>query len=183
MPECTIYEYLWDSNKNHLKDTALIYFDKKISYQELFEEIEKTAKALIDLGVGKGDVVTVITVSCVNSVVLFYALNRIGAVSNYINVLASAEEYEKYCRNAESEYVFVLDLFAEKAVTAIDQIGHGKVCVFSLDDYMPFPISVMYGLKMRKLKQYKNENVINWKDFLRKAEKIIHYHKFMIAEK
>ena len=137
----------------------------------MFEEIEKTAKALIEMGVGKGDVVTVITVSCVNSVILFYALNRIGAISNYINVLASAEEYEKYCRNAESEYVFVLDLFAEKAVTAIDQIGHGKICVFSLADYMPFPISVMYRLKMRKLKQYNNENVINWKDFFRKAEK------------
>ena len=153
-----------------MEDTALIYFDNKISYKRLFEEIEKTAKALIGFGVGKGDVVTVITVSCVNSVILFYALNRIGAISNYINVLASAEEYEKYCRNAESKYVFVLDLFAEKAVTAIEKIGHGKVCIFSLADYMPFPMSVMYGLKMQRVKQYKNANVTKWKEFLKKSE-------------
>lgn len=47
-------------------------------------------RALLEFGVTAGSVVTVITTSCVSSIVLFYAINRIGAISNYINVLASA---------------------------------------------------------------------------------------------
>lgn len=168
LPECTIYEYLWENNKNHLSNTALIYFDKKYSYKELFEEIEKTAKVLIAMGIKEGDVVTVITVSCVNSVVLFYALNRIGAISNYINVLASADEYEKYFRDADCKYIFTLDLFAEKAISAVDRMGYGQICVFSISDYMPFPISFLYGLK--KKKSHTRKSVIMWKDFMKKCE-------------
>ena len=90
LPECTIYELLWENNKNNLDDTALIYFDNKITYRRLFAEIEQAVRALLEFGVTAGSVVTVITTSCVNSIVLFYAINRIGAISNYINVLASA---------------------------------------------------------------------------------------------
>ena len=90
LPECTIYELFWENNKNNLDDTALIYFDIKIIYRRLFAEIEQAARALLEFGVTAGSVVTAITNSCVNSIVLFYAINRIGAISNYINVLASA---------------------------------------------------------------------------------------------
>ena len=176
LPECTIYEYLWGNNKNHLSDTALIYFDKKFSYKELFEEIEKTAKALIAMGIKEGDVVTVITVSCVNSVVLLYALNRIGAISNYINVLASADEYEKYFRDADSKYIFTLDLFAEKAMAAVDKRGYGQICVFSISDYMPFPLSFLYRLKMKK--SYTHKAVIMWKDFMKKRKASISLPSF-----
>ena len=90
LPECTIYELLWENNKNNLDDTALVYFDNKITYRRLFAEIEQATRVLLEFGVTAGSVVTVITTSCVNSIVLFYAINRIGAISNYINVLASA---------------------------------------------------------------------------------------------
>ena len=32
LPECTVYELLWEKNKDHLDDIALMYFGKKISY-------------------------------------------------------------------------------------------------------------------------------------------------------
>ena len=28
LPECTIYDYLWENNKAHLDDVALVYFDR-----------------------------------------------------------------------------------------------------------------------------------------------------------
>ena len=43
MPECSIYEYLWENNKEHLEEFALNYFDRKISYGELFEEMGKVS--------------------------------------------------------------------------------------------------------------------------------------------
>lgn len=44
-PTCTVYERIYNNNFNHPKETALMYFGKSISYQEMFDEIEKVAKA------------------------------------------------------------------------------------------------------------------------------------------
>lgn len=85
LPECTIYEYLWENNKDHLDDTALIYFGRKITYKELFENIDKTARAFFALGVKKGDIVIVCSVNIPETVYVFYALNRIGAISNMVD--------------------------------------------------------------------------------------------------
>ena len=32
LPDCSLYEYLWDCNKDHLDDDALNYFGAKITY-------------------------------------------------------------------------------------------------------------------------------------------------------
>lgn len=45
MPKCAIYDYLLESNKNHLSNIALRYFDRKTSFGELFDNIENAAKA------------------------------------------------------------------------------------------------------------------------------------------
>ncbi len=178
LPECTVYELLWKNNRNNPDDTALIYFDSKISYRRLFEQIEQAARALLEFGVTAGKVVTVITTSCVNSIVLFYAINRIGAISNYINVLASAEEFEKYFREAESEYIFSVDLFADKALAAIKNIGHGKLCVFSLKNYMPFVVANIYSLKYGKKQFEQGENIIYWKEFMSKGKHAVELPAF-----
>ena len=36
LPEKTLYQYIWDNNKNYLKNIALNYFGKKISYGTFF---------------------------------------------------------------------------------------------------------------------------------------------------
>ena len=50
IPRCTIYEYLWENNKDHLDEIAINYLDNEISFRELFNNIEKTAKAFLFFG-------------------------------------------------------------------------------------------------------------------------------------
>lgn len=54
-PNCSIYEYLHLRNENRLEYSAINYFGKKITYRELFDNIEKTVLALNALGVKKGE--------------------------------------------------------------------------------------------------------------------------------
>ena len=63
LPECTIYEYLWENNKDHLDDIALIYFGKKITYGELFENIDKAARAFAAIGIKNNDIVVLCTLN------------------------------------------------------------------------------------------------------------------------
>ena len=85
VPECTIYEYLWENNKDHLDDVALIYFGRKITYSELFANIDKTTAAFSSIGVKNGDVVAICSVTIPEVIYCIYALNRLGAVSNMID--------------------------------------------------------------------------------------------------
>ena len=67
-------------NKNRLNETAINYFGRLITYEELFHKINKCASQFAQLGVGKGDIVSICMPTTVETIVAFYALNSIGAI-------------------------------------------------------------------------------------------------------
>ena len=79
-PNQSKYDYMLESSKNHMDKIALTFDDKKITYEELFESIEKYAKMLYSKGVRKGDLIGVCTFNTPEAVYLIYALNLLGAV-------------------------------------------------------------------------------------------------------
>ena len=44
---CTVYQNIYQHNKEHLSETALEYFGVKITFSKLFEHVESCAKALL----------------------------------------------------------------------------------------------------------------------------------------
>ena len=85
LPERTVWENICERNKNHLTDTALLYFGKKISYGKLFSEIDKTAKALAYLGVKNGDNVAICMPAVPEAIYTILALNKLGANAGMLN--------------------------------------------------------------------------------------------------
>ena len=74
------YNYMLDSSRDHMSSIALTFEDKKITYEELFESINKYAKVLYSKGVRKGDLIGICTLNTPEAVYLIYALNLLGAV-------------------------------------------------------------------------------------------------------
>ena len=110
LPECTIYEYLWEKNKEFLEDIAIVYLGKKISYRELFANIDRVADSFWSLGVREGDVVSVCSVSTPEVIYSIYALSKIGATVNILEPRNNAERIEYYLNLTESRYLVMLDL-------------------------------------------------------------------------
>ena len=173
LPECTIYEYLWENNRDHLDDIALNYFDRKITYGELFENIEKAAKAFSALGVKQGDVVTVAMPSIPEALYAVYALNKLGAVANMIHPLAGEQEICHYLNEVNSTvcmmftgtYEFVKDSIAKTSVkTAI---------VVSPADSLSSGTRFMYHLKTKEPKLKSASGFIWYNDFLELGKKIV----------
>ena len=108
LPECTIYEYLWENNKNHLNDIALVFGDKKITYKEVFENIEKTAYAFLNAGVKSGDIVTVCIPNTPETVYIFYALNRISATCEFLDPRASQIVMEEHLKLSQSKLLITI---------------------------------------------------------------------------
>lgn len=79
-PDMSKYDYMLETAKIHMDYIALAFEDRKITYEELFESINKYARVLFARGVRKGDLIGVCTLNTPESVYLLYALNLLGAV-------------------------------------------------------------------------------------------------------
>ncbi len=169
LPECTIFEYIYESNKNHLEDIALNYFDRKITYSQLFENVEKAAKAFAALGVKEGDIVTVASISTPETIYSFYALNLLGAISNMVDPRTSTEGIKHYIEEVKSKLVISIDVALPKIKEAI--AGTEVKKVISISPYNSLPtvkkviVNTLGKLKGDTPKLF--DNCIAWNEFIK----------------
>ena len=148
IPQETIFDYLKKCNEDNLDGIALDFFGHTITYREFFSRVEEVAKALHAFGVKPGEVVNIITVNAVESYELMYAINRVGAVFDFVNCLADHKDLVHYFQDSEAKRIFVMDLFADKVLKAAKEAGYvEKVVVFTLADEMPTITRLGYSLK------------------------------------
>ena len=72
--------------------TALVFKGQEFTYQQLNDLTAKLANGLKTLGIEPGDRVTLYSQNCWEWIVSYYAVLRIGAVINPINVMLTPEE-------------------------------------------------------------------------------------------
>lgn len=109
LPKCTIYEFLWENNRNYPRDIAINYFGRLITYKEMFAQIDKTASAFLALDVQPGEYVSVALPSIPEALYVVYALNKIGAVANMIHPLAGEAETINYLNEVQTRVAVLFD--------------------------------------------------------------------------
>jgi len=114
LPEDTIYGYIFSKNIKEQERIAIEYFGNKLTYKELFHKIEECAKSLVAMGVKKGDIVTICMPTTPEMVYMFYALSKLGAVSNMIDPRKSEKEIEEYANEVNSKIFLGVDVAGEK---------------------------------------------------------------------
>ena len=167
-PECTVYDYLWEQNKDYLKNPALRYFERRITFGELFDDIEKTAKAFSALGLKKGDIIIMATVTTPETVYAFYALDRLGVIPNMVDPRTSVEGIREYIKEVNAKIVLTLDIAYPKVEKAVVDTAVERIIVTSPADSLP-PVKKALFLASNKLKGVSNQygaNCIQWKRFI-----------------
>lgn len=168
LPECTIYKYLWDNNKDYLDNTALNYYGRKISYGEMFANINKAAKAFYALGVRAGDIVVMTAVTTPETVYSFYGLNRLGAISNMVDPRTSEEGIMEYIKEVNAECVLTIDAALPKIKKAVMGTSVKKIIVVSPADSLPQPKKAAFILsnKIKGTTPKLFNHCICWKAFI-----------------
>ena len=161
LPECTMYQYIRENNKDHLSDIALRYYGTKITYGELFENIKKTADALYSMGICAGDVVTIMSMHTPETIYAIYGINYIGAVANIVYMTLSEKEILHTLENTESKLFLVLDAALDRIETIKDAVPC-PVVVLAVSESMPPHIKLVYQLKAKPQKH----SFPNWKQLL-----------------
>lgn len=163
--EKSMYQFIYDFNKDHLSDIALEYLGVKVTYGELFNNIEKVSAALKGLGVQKGEIVTLAMPACPEVVYLIYALNRIGAVANIIHPLPSVNELHFYLDEVQSRYFFLFDGTYDLIRDTLKDMSVKKAVIVSPAASLPTLKRKLYRMA-NKLHMDKNQ-CMEWETFLK----------------
>ena len=109
-PRMKVYSYLKETNKHRLHHTAIYYYGTKISVKKLIAKIDEVADAFAALGIKQGDVVSLLSASTPESIMVFYALNKIGATLNAIDPRLDANSITRMIKSSGSKMLIAIDM-------------------------------------------------------------------------
>lgn len=171
LPSVNAYDYLYEKNKKHLGRIALNYFGRKITFEEMFKNVDITAKALLKYGVKKGDIVSVSLPNTPEAVYIFYALSKIGAIANMIDPRTGVKGIEEYINEVNSKLLIIIEVAAPKVVNVKENTSVENVITVSPADSLPLVMNLGFKAKSfvenfkNKDNSNKNSDFICWKRF------------------
>ena len=169
-PKKTIYEMVRATADKYPKNVAYEFMGKKTTFAEFMERIDRTAKAYLAMGIGKGDRVTICMPNCPQALDSFYALNRIGAVSNMIHPLSAASEIKFYLDFSKSKAILTLDQFYGKVAGILPELENKDtvLLIARIVDELPPVLAVGFALtKGRKIPPLpKKGKYMTWNKFM-----------------
>lgn len=176
IPEVSMYGMLKISVESHPDAYAYEYFGAKCKYGDLLKKIKYVSNAYFEIGVRKGDIVTILMANTPEAVISIYALNRIGAVSNIVHPLSAQEEIKNYLNSVNSKYLLCMDMCVEKIKSIINETELSRVIVASAGDSMPQPLKTIYSLKNKNSKAFPvaDKRFLTWKKFTENVQTKVH---------
>ena len=158
----TVYQEVHDNNLDQPRTIALEFFGSKISFGKLDKNIEAAAKSFEMLGVKKGDFVTIISAGIPETVYSFYALSKLGAISNMMAYYFDDIGLTERINDCNSTILLVMDKFLPAVKKAIDKSTIKKIIV----------IPTLNSSVLKVLKPYRKDNkeLITWNEFIKNGK-------------
>jgi len=180
-PNKMIYEYFIESAIDHPNYIAYEYFGREITYQKFIEQIAMCAKALKGIGAEENEVITICTPNMPEAIIMFYAINMIGAIANIIHPLSSENEILEYLKISNSTKILTIDVSVQKIVNILKETKLTDIIVCSPSENMKFDKKFLYWLaKGRKMHLPECDMIITWSEFIPKGYE---YHDEYIVKK
>ena len=160
-PKKTVYQEVVENNQDYPNDLAIEFFGSKINFKDFEKRINETAKSFCEYGIKKGDFVTICAAGIPETVYSFYALSKIGAISNMIAPHFDKDDFIKRISDCESDILIVMDIFYDEIKEAVKKSRIKKIIVLpTMNSSILRMISKKY-----KIDHYGKE--LFWNDFIK----------------
>ena len=133
-PDGSMVDVIMETAFKYPDNYALEYYNNKITYRQFSDEIIECAKALKVIGVCEGDVVSICMPNTISALIMFYAVNMVGAISNMIHPLSSEKEIEMFLNKTKSKVILTIDINYKKVINIINNTYVTKVIISSAGD-------------------------------------------------
>jgi len=118
--------------------TAVLYLGERFSYSHLQELSERFGGSLIGMGVKKGDRVMLYISNCIQWVIAFLGIQKIGAVVVPVSPIYTSFEIEYMIDDSGTETIICLDTNFCYVKEVFANTGLKRAIVTNLADLMPF---------------------------------------------
>jgi benzoate-CoA ligase len=102
-------EHFVDQNiiKGRGARTAIYYGDSKITYQEVYENVNRAGNALSSLGMGLEDRIMLLLLDCPEFVYSFFGAMKIGAIPIPTNTMLTSADYRYLLNDSRAKVIIV----------------------------------------------------------------------------
>ncbi|WP_077213471.1 long-chain fatty acid--CoA ligase [Bacillus dakarensis] len=168
IPKTTMDHNLEVSAQRYPDKTAIFYYGTTITYEQLFEQVNKMAGYLQKhLHVSKGDRVLLNMQNSPQFIIAYYGILRAGAVVVPVNPMNTTEELSLYVEDSASKVAFAGQELAERMIPLLDKTHLKHLIVAAYSEYISsdFQQELHEDISTPR-KNFIEENVTAWKDAL-----------------
>ncbi len=171
----SMYDKLAEIATNYPDYIAYDFMGGKVKYGDFINKVDECARALAAIGVKPGESVTICMPNAPQAVIMFYAINKVGAVANMVHPLSSEKEIEFCLKEASSVVCLTLDQFYGKFANIRGNVPLRSLILTSIRDVLsPVKRRGYYLAEGRKIKKVpENAEIVWWEKFLRDGSR---YH-------
>ncbi len=134
---------------------ALIFMDFSMTYAQLWKAVEQFTRALLHLGVTRGERVLIFMPNCPQFIIAYYAALRAGAIIVPANPLYGEQELAYQLHDAGAQTLITLDVVFSRVKKLLSDKQLQRVIIGRIQDYLPTLKRFIY----RILKQKKTDNI------------------------
>lgn len=171
-PDISMYDMVKKTEEAYGKYIAYDFMGKAVTYTDFVAEIESCAKALTAYGIKKGDAVTICLPNVPQAVIMFYAINRIGAVASMVHPLSAENEIRFFLNESKSRIAITLSQFYDKFKSIKDETPIEKLIVAKIGEALPTVKGFLYKFVGKEPAVADEPWVVSWKDFLKKGASV-----------
>jgi len=149
-PKLALDQLLREAVNTYGDRDAILFFGSGITYRELDALVDRLAAALQELGLEKGDRVSVYMANCPQTVMAYEAIWRAGGVVVPSNPLYTAAEFAHQARDAGSKIAVCMSLMYPRVADARGRTDLEHVVVTNIKEYFPPLLNRLFTLLKEK---------------------------------
>ena len=168
-PHISMFEMVALAAGKYPENVAYSFMGKETTFRAFMKRIDAAARGLWNMGIRKGDKVTICMANTPQALDCFYALNRIGAIPNMIHPLSAAKEIAFYLNFSKSKAILTLDQFYYKVESILPELeNETTILIARIAEELPLPLSVLYPMtkSARAVKKLPKTGYTFWYDMV-----------------
>lgn len=167
----TLYQTLFNTATSYPDRNAMLFMGKYIDYKTLLQKVDDLASGFHELGIEKGDVVTLAMPNVFEAIFSFYALNKLGVVCHMVHPLTPAIQMSKFMKQTSSRHIIIIDTFFQHYQSLLKEEDKTFILVTPVSEFSKlkqFAYKLIKFSSLRHIEQSKR--ILYLKNLYRKAE-------------
>ncbi len=169
-PNISMYQMIKNTAADYGDNIAYDFMGKSASFDEFAAQIDQCAAALAAYGIKKGEAVTVCLPNIPQAIIMFYAINKIGAVASMVHPLSAETEIKFYLNETKSRIAITLSRFYDKFEAIKGETHVEKVIITKIEESLSVVKGFLYKFIGHEPKLPNDPWVMSWGYFLEGAK-------------